>query len=72
MNISAKVDVKAPVVLLVDDDDGDAKAIERAFRHAKIANPLQRAIDGMEALEMLKGTGGKEKIPSHHIFCWST
>jgi CheY-like chemotaxis protein len=53
-------------ILLVEDDDGDAKAVRRAFQKAKIANPILRAIDGMEALEMMKGTNGKAK-PSHPI-----
>ena len=49
-------------ILLVDDDDGDAKAVQRSFQKAKIANPFTRAVDGMEALEMLRGTNGKTKI----------
>ena len=35
-----------------------------ADKKAKIANPMLRAVDGIEALEMLKGTNGKEKAPS--------
>jgi CheY-like chemotaxis protein len=54
-------------ILLVEDDDGDAKAIERAFKKARIANPILRAVDGLEALEMLKGTGGKMKPPSPYL-----
>jgi CheY-like chemotaxis protein len=50
-------------LLLVEDDDGDAKAVRRAFQKAKIANPILRAIDGMEALEMMKGANGKAKPP---------
>jgi CheY-like chemotaxis protein len=49
-------------ILLVDDDDGDAKAMERAFRRAKIANPLRRAIDGIQALEILRGENGESKL----------
>jgi len=54
-------------ILLVEDDDGDAKAIERAFKKAKIANPILRAVDGVEALDMLKGANGKTKPPSPYI-----
>jgi CheY-like chemotaxis protein len=43
-------------ILLVEDDDGDAKAVERTFLKARIANPLLRVRDGVEAMEMLKGT----------------
>jgi CheY-like chemotaxis protein len=54
---------KVVQILLVEDDDGDAKAMERAFKRAKIANPLRRAIDGVDALEILRGENGKEKLP---------
>jgi CheY-like chemotaxis protein len=49
-------------ILLVEDDDGDAKAMERAFKRAKIVNPMRRAIDGIEALEILRGENGKQKL----------
>ena len=64
MNAPATINNSPLNILLVDDDDGDAKAVERSFRKAKIANPLTRAVDGMEALEMLRGTNGKTKLPS--------
>jgi hypothetical protein len=40
-------------ILLVEDDDGDAKALERSFQKAKIATPIHRAEDGLVALAML-------------------
>jgi CheY-like chemotaxis protein len=49
-------------ILLVEDDDGDAKTMERAFKRAKIANPLRRAIDGVHALEILRGENGSERL----------
>ncbi len=54
-------------ILLIDDDDIDAKALERAFRRGKIGNSIVRAVDGIEALEMLKGANGKTKPPSPRI-----
>lgn len=45
-------------IFLVEDDDGDAKAVIRAFNKAKIANPIIRAYDGLEALEALRGENG--------------
>jgi CheY-like chemotaxis protein len=63
MTITATVDSKSISILLVEDDDGDAKAVRRAFQKAKIANPIVRAVDGIEALEILNGAGGKEKMP---------
>ncbi|MCB0429429.1 MAG: response regulator [Flavobacteriales bacterium] len=50
-------------IFLVEDDDGDAKAVNRAFSKAKIANPIIRAEDGIDALEILRGENGKEKPP---------
>lgn len=54
-------------ILLVEDDDGDAMAVQRAFQKAKIANPIVRAVDGIEALEMLRGTNGKTKPDSPRL-----
>jgi CheY-like chemotaxis protein len=51
-------------ILLVEDDDGDAMAVQRAFRKASMNYPILRAVDGMEAIEMLKGSNGKPKAPS--------
>ncbi len=45
-------------IVLVEDDDVDAKCIRRAFAQAKIANPVIRAIDGVMALETLRGMTG--------------
>ncbi|MDT8437450.1 MAG: response regulator [Wenzhouxiangellaceae bacterium] len=40
-------------LLLVEDDDVDAMAVRRALNKHRIANPVLRAHDGVEALEML-------------------
>jgi CheY-like chemotaxis protein len=54
-------------IVLVEDDDGDAKAVQRAFAKAKIANPIVRAEDGMDALELLRGENGRTKPPSPYL-----
>lgn len=41
-------------VLLVEDDEVDVKAVERAIAKKGIHNPVKRAQDGAEALEMLR------------------
>jgi CheY-like chemotaxis protein/anti-sigma regulatory factor (Ser/Thr protein kinase) len=51
-------------LLLVEDDDGDARAIERAFRQANIPIQILRAVDGIEALDMLRGLNARAKIPA--------
>ncbi|KIC14384.1 MULTISPECIES: response regulator [unclassified Leisingera] len=54
-------------ILLVDDDDGDAKAVRRAFRKANIANEITRAVDGIAALDILRGTGGKAPLTPPYV-----
>jgi CheY-like chemotaxis protein len=54
-------------ILLVEDDDGDAKAVERTFLRARIANPIVRAIDGAEALDLMKGANGHSKLQRPYI-----
>lgn len=64
MTAYAQSGTSAVTILLVDDDDGDAKAVRRAFSKAKIANPIERAQDGVEALDMLRGDNGRTAIRS--------
>jgi CheY-like chemotaxis protein len=54
-------------ILLVEDDDGDARAVERTFTKARIANPILRAIDGVEAMELLQGTHGRNKLQRPYL-----
>ena len=62
MNANDTLNGKALNIVLVEDDDGDAKAVRRAFQKAKIANPILRAVDGIQALEMLRGMNGNDKV----------
>ena len=54
-------------ILLVEDDDVDTEAVERAFRKARIANPIVRAKDGAEALAMLRGDNGREALQHPYL-----
>ncbi len=56
--------MKPPLVsiLLVEDDDIDAMTVKRGLAAANILNPLVRAHDGIEALDLLLGTHGKTKL----------
>jgi two-component system response regulator len=50
-------------ILLVEDDDDDADLMRRAFGAARIANPIVRARDGVEALDYLLGRGAHAGRP---------
>jgi CheY-like chemotaxis protein len=50
-------------LLHVEDDDLCIMGLVRAFKKAKIANPVSFAHDGIEALEMLRGTNGRPRLP---------
>jgi len=49
-------------ILVVDDDKVDKMAIRRSFRSLKIANPVVEAANGVDALEHLRGTNGRDKL----------
>lgn len=42
-------------ILLIEDDDFEAKAVRRGFAQARIGNRITRAEDGIEALKLLRG-----------------
>ena len=42
-------------ILLVEDDEIDAEAVQRALTKQRIVNPVVRAKDGLAALECLRG-----------------
>ena len=50
-------------LLHVEDDDICQMMLSREFKKARIANPISGACDGIEALEMLRGTNGHERLP---------
>ena len=54
-------------ILLVEDDQIDAKAFLRAIERERISNPVTQAKDGVEAWEILKGVNGHPALPSPYI-----
>jgi CheY-like chemotaxis protein len=54
-------------LLHVEDDDLCLMGLNRAFKAAKIANPISFAHDGIAALEMLRGTNGRPRLPRPFI-----
>lgn len=49
-------------ILLIEDDHVDVMNVQRAFKKNNIENPLHLANNGIEALDLLRGTEGREKI----------
>jgi len=47
-------------ILLVEDDNVDVMAVERALKDLKIKNQLVSTVNGEEALEYLKNNGDKK------------
>jgi CheY-like chemotaxis protein len=58
---------RSVTILLVEDDDVDAETVQRCLVGARILNPLVRARDGIEALDMLRGTGGRERLEPPYL-----
>jgi CheY-like chemotaxis protein len=53
----------APInILHVEDDAVDAMVMERALKKCDLNYRLHQARNGLEALDLLRGTGGKEQI----------
>lgn len=49
-------------ILLIEDDSVDVMNVQRAFKKNNITNPLHIAFNGVEALNMLRGTNGKPRM----------
>jgi CheY-like chemotaxis protein len=54
---SKYIDIRSFTVLLVEDDLNDIFLVKRAFKLARVKNPLQVVTDGQEAILYLKGDG---------------
>jgi CheY-like chemotaxis protein len=54
-------------LLHVEDDDLCIMGLVRAFKKAKIANPISFAHDGIDALQMLRGTNGRDRLPRPYL-----
>jgi CheY-like chemotaxis protein len=53
-------------ILMADDEANDVYLLQRAFRDAKITNPLLAVQDGQEVIDYLKGAGkfsGRAQYP---------
>lgn len=55
---------KIHTILHIEDDDIDSMVMGRAFKTLDIPHQLLRARDGLDALNLLKGEKGYEKLSS--------
>lgn len=60
---SKPVQYKQVSIVIIDDDDIDVQSFKRTFAKLKIANPIFRARDGIEGLELLRS----ENVPKPYI-----
>lgn len=58
---------KTVTILVIEDDDLDFKAFQRALKTIRLVNPVMRAVNGEEALQMLRGEDGHEKISQPYM-----
>src|SRR6266508_1432917 len=54
-------------ILLIEDDLIDFEALVRAFKKHQVNNPVFRARDGLEALEILRGKGRDPPLPRPYL-----
>lgn len=48
--------------LVVEDNELDVEKLRRCCKRQNVTNPLRHAVDGYEALDILRGTNGVEKL----------
>lgn len=54
-------------ILLVEDDDVDAEMVLRACRRREIDNPFTIVRNGIEALEILRGSEDQPRLPRPYL-----
>jgi CheY-like chemotaxis protein len=53
-------------ILLVDDSEDDVFFALSAFKQAKLTNPIQVCVNGLDALEYLRREGNYAEVPPEH------
>lgn len=54
-------------LLVVEDDAVDLMALQRGLKDVRLANPITVARDGLEALDVLRGANGRERLPRPYV-----
>jgi CheY-like chemotaxis protein len=55
-------DMETVKFLIVDDDAVSVMSIKRTLKKLRLVNPVRVAADGVEALEILRGDAGQDRI----------
>ena len=58
---------KTVTLLIVEDDEFDKLSMERTLEEMRVSNPVRHAKDGIEALEILRGENGQEKLEGPYL-----
>ncbi len=58
---------KEVTFLVIEDDDLDFKTLTRSFRNLRMVNPVRRAMDGLDALNILRGENGAERVEPPYL-----
>lgn len=54
-------------VLIVEDDEIDLEALRRLFAKKGIKNPIYHAVNGVQALQIMRGENNYDKVPKPYI-----
>jgi CheY-like chemotaxis protein len=54
-------------ILLVDDDEADVEAIQRAFHQEELNMPITTAMDGKDAWAILQGEAGASSLSTPYL-----
>ena len=54
-------------ILLVEDNEGDARLAKEAFKESKILNRVSHVLDGVEAMAFLRKEGKYADVPRPHL-----
>ncbi|HMR66370.1 MAG TPA: response regulator [Anaerolineae bacterium] len=54
-------------ILLIEDDDVEAEAVQRAFKQRHMLNALTIVPDGLEAFKVLRGEEGRRRLPHPYV-----
>lgn len=60
--------IQAPTILLVEDNPGHARLIQKILRRSKLANDIVLLPDGQQAVDYLFGQGNKNESDSYSNF----